>query len=291
MAGPTIVEDGAADQDGAWRTATREAPGPGLHDVVLRYCGYEERFAAPVRRREVPHGGVVLILSFGEPIDVGFLTGRRELGRHRSFVAGLSDAAAVTQHGGRQHGVQVDLTPLGAHRLLGLPMSELTNQAVPLDALLGRDADRLVDRLASAPEWASRFALLDQVLGAAVADGPEPDREVTRAWRRLQATDGTVSVGDLADEVGWSRRHLSGRFHRQVGLAPKAAARVLRFHRAVQLLGDPASDDDAIAMIAARCGYADHSHLIRDFQDLGGLTPTTLRTSVEPGILGLADPG
>ena len=124
MATPAIVEDGAADQDGSWRTATREAPGPGLDDVVIRYCGYEERFAASVRRREVPHGGVVLILSFGEPIDVGFLTGRAELGRHRSFVAGLSDTAAVTQHGGRQHGVQVDLTPLGAHRLLGLPMSD-----------------------------------------------------------------------------------------------------------------------------------------------------------------------
>jgi AraC-like DNA-binding protein len=287
---PVIVEDGATDQDGSWRTATREQPGPGLDDVVIRYCGYEERFGAPVRRREVPHGGVVLILSFGEPIDVGFLTGRSELGHHRSFVAGLSDAAAVTRHGGRQHGIQVDLTPLGAHRLLGLPMSELTNQAVPLDALLGRDADRLVDRLASAADWSTRFALLDRVLGAAVADGPEPDREVTRAWQRLVVTDGAVSVGDLADDVGWSRRHLSGRFHRQVGLAPKAAARVLRFQRAVQLLVDPHSDDEVIAMVAARCGYADHSHLIRDFQDLGGLTPSTLRTSVEPGILGLADP-
>lgn len=285
-----IVEEGAADQDGWWRTATRKQAGPGLDDVVIRYCGYEERFAGPVRRREVPHGGVVLILSFGEPIDVGFLTGRVELGHYRSFVAGLSDAAAVTQHAGRQAGIQVDFTPLGAHRLFGLPMSELANAAIPLDDLLGRDADRLVDRLASAPDWTRRFALLDQVLGGAVADGPEPDREVRRAWQQLVATDGTVPVSALAADVGWSRRHLSGRFHRQVGLPPKTFGRVLRFQRAVQLLVDPRMDDEAIAMVAARCGYADHSHLIRDFQDLGGLTPTALRTGIEPGILGLADP-
>ncbi len=285
-----IVEEGATDQDGWWHTATREQAGPGLDDVVIRYCGYEERFAAPVRRREVPHGGVVLIISFGEPIDVGFLTGRAELGHHRSFVAGLSDAAAVTQHAGRQAGIQVDLTPLGAHRLFGLPMSELANEAVPLDALLGRDAERLEDRLASAPDWASRFTLLDHVLGAAVADGPAPDREVRRAWQQLVATDGTVSVSALADHVGWSRRHLTGRFHRQVGLPPKTFGRVLRFQRAVQLLVDPRSDDEVIAMVAAECGYADHSHLIRDFQDLGGLTPTTLRDGFAPGVLGLADP-
>ncbi len=278
------------DRDGCWQTATREVPGPGLDDVVIRYCGYEERFTGPVRRREVPHGGVVLIVSFGEPIDVGFLTGRPELGRHRSFVAGLSDAAAVTQHAGRQHGIQVDLTPLGAYRLLGLPMSELANQAVPLDALLGGDGDRLVDQLASQADWVSRFTLLDRVLAAAADDGPEPDREVARAWHQLVATDGTVSVGDLAADVGWSRRHLTDRFHRQVGLAPKTTARVLRFQRAVRLLADPRSDDEAIAMVAARCGYADHSHLIRDFQDLGGMTPTALRTGIEPGILGLTDP-
>lgn len=290
MKAPAIVEDGAADQDGSWRTATRESPGPGLDDVVIRYCGYEERFAAPVRRREVPHGGVVLIISFGEPIDVGFLTGRFELGHHRSFVAGLSDVAAATQHAGRQAGIQVDLTPLGAHRLFGLPMSELANEAVPLDALLGRDAGRLEDRLASAPDWSSRFALLDQVLGATVAEGPAPDREVRRAWQQLVATDGMAPVSALAADVGWSRRHLSDRFHRQVGLPPKTLGRVLRFQRAVQLLVDPQMDDEAIAMVAARCGYADHSHLIRDFRDLGGLTPTTLRTGIEPGILGLVEP-
>ena len=42
----------------------------------------------------------------------------------RSFIAGMHEGYAVTQHGGRQHGVEVLLGPLAARRLLGVPMDE-----------------------------------------------------------------------------------------------------------------------------------------------------------------------
>jgi len=59
--------------------------------------------------------------------------------------------------------------------------------------------------------------------------GPRPSPEVGRAWERLVATGGAVSIGQLAKEVGWSHKHLIARFTRQVGLRPKTAARLIRF--------------------------------------------------------------
>lgn len=250
-------------------------PHPGLAGVVTgTYCGYAEQADQPFRRREVANGQVAVIISFGEPIDLVEMSHSTSGGRRMtSFVAGLHDGYAVTEHHGSQHGVQIDLTPLGAARVFGAP-HEVANECVALDDLLGRFAVELTDRLASAPGWAARFALLDRVLLHRATEGPDPDRAVVWAWQQLERSHGQVPVNVLADEIGWSRRHFGTRFRSQVGLAPKPTGRVLRFRRAVDLL--QSGPIRSIADLAAACGYADHSHLIREFHSLGGCTPSQL---------------
>lgn len=65
-----------------------------------------------------------------------------------------------------------------------------------------------------------------------VTEPPSP--EIAWAWQRLQ--NGAVVVGELAEDVGWSERRSRERFRAEIGLAPKQAARVLRFERATMLL-------------------------------------------------------
>lgn len=248
---------------GAWEMATG-APHPALRGHVVSYCGYWERTAAPLRRREVPISRVVLIISFGDLIRVHATP-------QRSFVAALTDTPALTEHDGRQHGIQVDLTPLGAFAVLGVPMRQLSNAVVDFPALLGSAGAELVDRLAHAGGWAERFALLDAVLAERAACGPAASPEVAWAWRRLRDSHGSVPISALRAEVGWSHRHLVARFREQVGMSPKSVARVLRFERAIAEL---AGGRGALADLALRCGYYDQAHLNREFRDLAGCSPT-----------------
>jgi AraC-like DNA-binding protein len=271
------------DADGMRWEMARRAPHPALAGHVQSYCGYTEDTDQPLRRREMPWGGVAVILSFGDPIDItSGPDGRPD--RHRSFVAGLHESFSTTEHAGRQAGVQFDLTPLGAYRLFGLPMREIANQVVEVDALRGRDMDELADRLAAAPGWAERLDLVDEMLLRWVDDGPAPDRAVTWAWQQINGSHGLVPVAALADEIGWSRRHFTSRFREQVGLSPKPFGRVLRFSRAVDLLeaGTTGAVDTSrtIADVAAECGYADHSHLVREFRRRAGCTPGDWRARV-----------
>jgi AraC-like DNA-binding protein len=248
---------------GSWEMASA-APGPALRDVVRRYCGYIERTAAPLRRREAATGTVTMILSFGPKIRV-------DGEAHESFVAGMSDAPATTEHDGIQHGVQLDLTPLAARRLLDLPMHELVNRVVPFgDAL---DAGTLIEELAEAPDWPRRFARLDAELTRRLDAAPVPHPAVQAAYGRLAATRGAVPVAVLADELGWSRRYLAARFRDDVGVSPKALARLLRFERAMELMRD---GPHSLADVAYACGYYDQAHFNRDFRDFAGATPSEL---------------
>ena len=97
-------------------------------------------------------------------------------------------------------------------------------------------------------------------------DAPPVAPELEWAWRRLMETGGGVPVGALAQELGRSRRHLAASFREQIGMPPKALARLLRFERAVERLRGGAD----LAELALDCGYYDQAHFNRDFRQFAG---------------------
>jgi AraC-like DNA-binding protein len=167
--------------------------------------------------------------------------------------------------------VHVYLEPLGVRCLLGVPAAALASRVVDLGELLGTGAEELRERLLAAPSWGERFQQLDGLLLRVRRDAPEPPPEVAWAWHTLVAVHGNLSVVALAREVGWSRRHLGERFRAALGLAPKQAARVLRFEWACEELAR--APRRPLADLALACGYHDQPHLTREWQALAGTTP------------------
>jgi AraC-like DNA-binding protein len=255
-------------------------PHSSLRAQVHRYTGFTERSATPVCRREVPVALIPLIISFGprwrlidpdEPV----------CSQHRvSFVAGMHTIPALVEHAGESAGVQIDVTPLGAHMLLGVPMDSLANQIVELEDVAGCFVSDLVGRLVDAPDWDARFELLDETIAARLLTARPTCPGVAWAWRRLNETNGAVAIGSLADELGWSRKRLITRFREQIGLPPKAVARVLRFDRVVSIL---ASEEPwRWVDVAYDGGYYDQAHFNRDFRAFAGVTPSQYRARIAP---------
>ncbi|GAA4685345.1 DUF6597 domain-containing transcriptional factor [Phytohabitans rumicis] len=153
------------------------APHPRLRPYVERYVGYEEDAGSLLRRREMPGAHVVLVVGWGDPLDVVDPRGTGAYGV-TSFTAGLYDSYVVTSTAGVGRGVQLMLEPPVAGRILGVPAGELTNRAVALDDLPGGWMRGLRERLAEAPDWRSRFAVLDQAIGARLDASTAPDPRV-----------------------------------------------------------------------------------------------------------------
>lgn len=252
----------------SWRPASSA-----LAPYVDRYMGYRFAGHAPGIHQGLPSRHLTIVIALGAPVRVASMPDPRQApGSFVALAGGLHAAPVTIAHDGSQHGISVDLGPLGARRLLGLPASALASTVLDLDAVLGPRVAQLPDRLASAPTWAARFRILDEAFGRMLVDAPSSPPEVGRAWQRLVATGGAVPVADLAEEVGWTRRYLSQRFRSELGLSPKTAARVLRFERAVRQLRLP--HRPPLAEVAAACGYFDQAHLNRDWRALAGCTPT-----------------
>jgi AraC-like DNA-binding protein len=257
------------------------APHPSLRRDVRRYCGYRERSPHPVRRRELSGADVTLIVSLGPKLRL--LEPRPAT--HTSFVAGLDDRFAVTEHDGEAAGVEVSLTPLAAHRLFRVPMHTLAHRVVELDDVLGPEADRLAERLHDAPTWPARFRILDDTILGRIGHAPEPSPGVAWAYHQLVATAGCIRIGALASDLGWSRKRLAARFREEVGLPAKSLARIPRFRRAVSLL--ERDDDRSLGEIALDCGYFDQAHLNHDFRSFAGSTPSDLLARRFPEPFGI----
>jgi AraC-like DNA-binding protein len=270
-----------------WETCR---PAPPLAPFIEQYVGYRMVGFPAGLHRGLPSRHMTFIVAIGSDIDVVAQTDAAQApAAYRCVVGGLQASPAMIAHDGNQEGVAIELTPLGSRALFGMPARELWNTSVELDDVVGSIGAELWERLQLVDTWANRFAACDDVLCRLVRDDLATP-ELHRSWQLLVASAGTVPVADLASEVGWSRQHFARRFGDEFGLAPKLAARVVRFERARGKLQATPSFV-SIAQVAASCGYYDQAHLNRDFVELAGCSPgQLLRDEHLPSIQDGDDP-
>jgi len=246
------------------------SPPEGLRPYVTLYCGYRELVSSG-RRMEVPHPNVVLVIGLGPTLRV--VDPRRPSDatiERLAFTAGVHDAYVFTESVLPTRGLQINLTPIGAHLLFRVPMDSLANRVVALDDLLGAEGRRLTERLQEAPSWSVCFDILDEAIGSRIAAARAPNALVVRRRACCAPRAAPPASGDWRD-LACSQRHLIATFRDQIGVTPKTYARILRFDHAVQRLRRP--DGVRWAETADASGYYDQAHLIRDFREFTGVTP------------------
>ncbi|MFI7068159.1 helix-turn-helix domain-containing protein [Kribbella sp. NPDC050124] len=259
-------------------------PAPQLRPHIIRYIGYLQAGFPPGLHSGLPSSYMTLMINLGPPIEVASSPDPRQPATSlQAMLFGLNTRSVVFKHGGNGLGISVDLNPLAARTVLGLPAGEVMNTVVHLDDIPGLEGKFLVERLHAASSWAYRFAVLDEHLTALLDDrAPAPAAEVRYAWQRLTTDPPVTDVADLAREVGWSRRYLTRRFHQEAGVPPRQLRRIVRLERSSALIG--ARNSLTRAAIASLSGYYDQAHMLREWQILAGCTPSQWLTEPMPSV-------
>ncbi|MEU9210177.1 helix-turn-helix domain-containing protein [Streptomyces sp. NPDC048415] len=268
-----IVSRAGHGPGGSWETALA-LPHPRLRPVVISYRGIRLALDGPRRRLETPIGAATLLLGFEQPVRIS------RLGRPPvtlvSVFSGPTTTAAVGEHAGRLSGIEVLLAPWAAFTLFSTPQYELADRTVDPDELPHLPCrPRRLEKHRRTLRRAGRVAGLAGAVRAA-------RRRAHALGRGGNAEFGAGGAGlgpppaDLGCDTGAAARRRSGvertavgGFREQIGLGPKAAARVLRLQRARRLLAAGRSQ----AETAAVCGYYDQAHLSGEFKAMTGCTP------------------
>lgn len=258
---------------GRWRIAILQ-PHPALADAIEQLW-FVEGDVGDAATRVLPRGNTHLMFNLGAVQRVVDIHGVHAPVEYRhAWFSGQQQRYLDHDSLGAIGLVGIRFKPLGAWRVLGVDQNELTDQVVDLDALCGDGIHALRQRLLDQSEPESAFALVEAWLLDAVARRPPPHYAVRWALRRLEENGGDLPIRTLSAELGYSRKQLAQLFNRQLGLAPKAVARVLRFSDALgRLRGLEAVRWDEFAL---DCGYYDQSHMIREFKTFGGHAPAEL---------------
>ena len=251
-------------------------PGLPLGRFVDRfwYCqGYQ-----PVHRfeRVMPSGCASLIIALAndwisapDPRDP-----QRIVRQAPSIAVGPNDVYETIVTADLARMVGVHFRPGGIRSFFSLPTSLLSADAVPLEALWRRGADRLRTRLFEAAEPPAMFAVLEEELLCRLAPTREAsaiDQAVRLLGRAQSEWTDSEAIPEILRRTGLGEKRIATQFREHVGLTPKRFFRIRRFREALSLACE--TRQQRWAEIAANCGYYDQPHFIRDFQAFSGMSP------------------
>jgi len=241
----------------------------------VEYLWYHEGFVSNyAMERLVPDGGVELIIDLTDrPKRWSEADNLQRVRTVRaSWISGQHSRPIAIEAAQNSCMIGARFLPGGAHAILKQPLSELNDSVIEMELVWGKSIHELREQLLAATSVDERFAVLDRALVRRAADRLDRDRSLMCALAQLANPSGSMSIRQLAANIGISQGRLVRLFDTRVGLKPKMLGRVLRFQRVLRRLErEPRPTWSALA---AEYGYFDQPHFIREFRALSGMRPS-----------------
>ena len=164
-------------------------------------------------------------------------------------------------------------TPGGAARLLGPRIGEITDSIVPAREVMGETFRILHDGLLEDRDPTRMFSIVQAFLRRRFDGELRYAEEIDYAISAIRrGKTANVSLIDFAEKtIGFSHKHFVELFRRHVGLTPKRYQQIAHFNGMLERCR--LSPAVPWRQLAETFGYADTSHLFKDFHRLAGMTP------------------
>ena len=158
-----------------------------------------------------------------------------------------------------------------AYPFFPLPMNEMADRVVDADLLWGKDFAFLRERLLETNEIRLKFETAENFLLKYSQGRFVLNPAVEYALAEIIRRPDQINLASVSQNIGYSHKHFIGIFKRQVGIAPKAYLKIIRFQKAINEIEQ--RQEVNWSNISQDCGFYDQAHFINDFKFFSGFTP------------------
>lgn len=151
------------------------------------------------------------------------------------------------------------------------PMEEIRDSVIDADLIWGLEFGELREILLAEKDVDVRFRLVEQFLLSRFSSKMELNPCVAFAVGEMIERPDVLNIKRMNERIGYSQKHFTSMFRKQIGVTPKAYLKIMRFQKAVRAIDESANVD--WGSIANECGFYDQAHFIHDFKHFSGFTP------------------
>ena len=245
-----------------------------LVPYINSFWVFESSFGVPVNdtRLIVPNGSARIIIPYKNELSVSVDNKAVTSKEYDIFLTGIWDRATTISSFAKETGtIGIDLSPKGLYRLFDLNMEELSNRIYSFEDLFGIWGKRMQYELGNIENVFQKISFLENALIYLLNKNTKDCTFLDYALDSILTSEGLLEIKSLAEETGYSKRHLNMQFKRYVGIAPKTLASIVRFQKFYKQWAKTGSEtffkEDLYAY------YFDQSHFIKEFKRFTGYTP------------------
>ena len=254
-----------------------QLPTIALRPFIQFYTQAEVSLRDPLVIRPIPARASPMIeFIFGDRFKVRYGESRDELITPAVALVGmLTRPHATLLHQGTFHSFLIMFQVHGLTDLFGVPSSEIANRTYDADSVLGKPLRELEQRLGNSETFQERVSVTDHFLAEQLKYAKATDR-MAFASDQILSSSGKLSSTELAEQAGISVRQFQREFSARFGASPKLFSRIVRFQNALDTKAR--STTKSWTDVAYELGYFDQMHMVHDFNEFTGESPTeTLR--------------
>ena len=216
----------------------------------------------PMLVESPPNGYTAMVFNYGDWYCVENIKQGQELAP-RCFLTGQLTTNYRLHLSGTIAMVGIVFKPAVFGSIFRIPMVELTNKRISLEAVFGSEIEFITEQIAEATCPAAKIAVLQNFLIRKITSQSFSLDIIDNAVDIILEKKGIIAVKDLVTQLGVNRRQFERKFIQKVGLSPKYYSRLKRLSYICSLLINHRNPDWQEVIYAG--GFYDQSHFIKDF--------------------------